>query len=338
MAWKGGHGPRRVLTHEAKQRRQVDLLERGDVLTHQPHGVRCHGKRGNRGIRVEAPDRRACVLERAVDRCGRGAQRLCGLLGGEAQHVAHHQRGALVGRQVVQHRGDSQLHRLPPLVVLVRRAAGNDVGPRRRIPTRSSPRPLDLRTSIDGRRPSTTTAQGTEAHVDRDAVRPGAERAASLEAVEPSPDADEHLLQGVLGILHGPEHLEAVAVELVAQVIGQQGPELAPSVHHTRPSFRLLAGVSRMTHDGQAPLSETGDVGGPSTSAPFRGRGPVVADGPRRSARSTLRIRTRPGCRPVGCPQGPKYIVVRRSRRPPSSSSPRARGCGSGGRTARRSG
>jgi hypothetical protein len=53
-----------------------------------------------------------------------------------------------------------------------------------------------------------------QARVRGDPVQPRAHRAAALELRQPAPGAQQRLLHGVLGVLHGAEHPIAVRVQL----------------------------------------------------------------------------------------------------------------------------
>ena len=77
-----------------------------------------------------------------------------------------------------------------------------------------------------GRAPAGRTAR-VEALVGGDPVEPGAQRGAPLEPCEPSPRGQQRVLDGVLGILQGPEHSIAVHLELAAVRLGQLPERLA---------------------------------------------------------------------------------------------------------------
>src|SRR5262249_59101822 len=66
-------------------------------------------------------DGRPGTLEGAVDRRDARVESVGGLLGGEAEHLAEDQDGALVRRQQLQGRDEGELDRLPLLVSRVRR-------------------------------------------------------------------------------------------------------------------------------------------------------------------------------------------------------------------------
>ena len=92
-------------------------------------------------------DRLAGALQRAVHRCGRGLQRLRDLARREAEHLAQDQRGALVGRQVLQRGDERQLDALALLVASPRARRARPRGPASRRdrapsrPTRRAARP-----------------------------------------------------------------------------------------------------------------------------------------------------------------------------------------------------
>ena len=67
--------------------------------------------------------------------------------------------------------------------------------------------------------PALAGAEHVEADVGRDAVEPGAEGGATLEAVERPPRAEHRLLDGVLGLEGGAEHPVAVGGELDAMAV-----------------------------------------------------------------------------------------------------------------------
>src|SRR5437763_1863079 len=64
---------------------------------------------------------------------------------------------------------------------------------------------------------SVAARQHRQAHVGGDAIEPGAERGARLEALELSPGPEERLLERVVGIVERAEHPVAMDVELALE-------------------------------------------------------------------------------------------------------------------------
>jgi hypothetical protein len=129
--------------------------------------------------------------ECAVNRCDRGLERLCRLLGGKAEHVAQNEYGPLTGGEVLQHGYEGELERLAPLVAsLGRRVAVRAAerllrvrldprSDRQRLfgrGARTRPRPI-----IDRRHALATVGERVEADVGSDPVQPSAKRASAPE-------------------------------------------------------------------------------------------------------------------------------------------------------------
>jgi hypothetical protein len=161
-----------------------------------------------------------------------GPQDLSGLSGGEAQHVAQQQHGALTRRQQLDDGQEGQLDTLANLV-----ARGRIAGPRKLtqpvIGVGCQRSDLDVgRVWWRGRRAEGRggrgggTGAGGQAPVGGDPVEPSPYRAAPVEATQMTPGAYQDLLQDVLGIVYRPEHPVAVHVQLT-QVGDDQDAERA---------------------------------------------------------------------------------------------------------------
>ena len=174
---------------------------------------------------------------------------------------------ALVGGQVLQRGDEGELDALALLVArLGCRSSALDAERFVRLrlePDSSStgaPGPVAgrrRRAVVDRQHPLRTLLERVEAYVRRDPVEPGAERASGLESREAAPCPQQHLLQGVVGIVRRAEHPVAVGVQLAAVRLDQlrrrsarcrlpQQPGLClPSVASTLIRRVLIAGRSR---------------------------------------------------------------------------------------------
>jgi hypothetical protein len=227
----------------------VPVAQRG----HRPDGVR--GQQAHHGVDVAAPhgvhvaldhlaqalvaqraqgrllralgqalvDRPAGALQGAVDRRDRRLERLGDLLPREAQHLAQDERGALVGRQVLQRCHEGELDALASLVARLGSRAPVDE-PELLVGIRLDPGRLDQRRPrrvvgvggravVDRQHPPGPALDGGQRRVGRYPVQPGAQRASPLEARQPAPGAQQGVLEGVLGVVDRAEHPVAVGVQ-----------------------------------------------------------------------------------------------------------------------------
>jgi hypothetical protein len=114
-------------------------------------------------VRQPFLDRAAGAEHRAVDRRDRGTQRLCRFLGGEAEYVAEDEHGPLTRGKVLQRGDEVELEGLAPLVASLWGCVA--IGAAEHV----------LRVRLDRR------SDRVEAHVCRDPIQPGAERASAPE-------------------------------------------------------------------------------------------------------------------------------------------------------------
>jgi hypothetical protein len=209
----GEAGEHLALAGGARQRRLTKVI-----------GAHVQGDRGPR------------ALQRRVDRVRGATEDVRRLRGAKAHHVAEHEGGTLLGRQVLEGGDEGERDRLPCLIAClwsrgaVRQASEQMVGiglePDRLVVRRGRGR-ADRRHRVRRRsRRSVGTAlpaaaQRVQALAGRDPVHPGAQRRASLEAVNAAPGSHHRLLQHILGVLNRAENPVTVHLKLGAQGVGE---------------------------------------------------------------------------------------------------------------------
>ena len=190
---------------------------------------------GVRERRPFAPCRRQAGLERgaraaqqAVDRGRARLEDLRDLLGAEAEHVAQHEHGTLLGREVLKARDERERDCLLGLVACVgaggvgRNVIQQDVGvglePDRLAPAGRLGRlghPQQLFRAAPAR------TKRIERAVGGDAVKPGPNRRAPLEPLKTAPRGEQGLLEQVLGVLRRSDDPIHVYLELAPVGVGQ---------------------------------------------------------------------------------------------------------------------
>jgi hypothetical protein len=153
-------------------------------------------------------------------------ERLGDLAGGEAEHVAEDQCGALCGWKVLDSHDERQLDALALLVAGLRR--GEPLLEAQlliRVGLHPNGFDQDFGKAVVGiscwlvvarQHPLRPPRDQLEASVGGDAVEPRPQRAAALELRQPAPGAQERVLEGVVGVVDRAEHPVAVRVELLA--------------------------------------------------------------------------------------------------------------------------
>ena len=145
---------------------------------------------------------------------------------GKAEDVAHDQHGALRRRQLLQRRDERQLDALAQLVARRRIGDSGLVG-ELRVGIRLEEHRLGHRraevvhrrsgrTVLDGEQAARSLGRQPVARVRGDPVQPRSQRAASLEAVQAAPRAEQRILERIVGVLDRPEHPVAVRVQVTA--------------------------------------------------------------------------------------------------------------------------
>jgi hypothetical protein len=96
---------------------------------------------------------------------------------------------------------------------------------RRRIkqPVRIWLEPGHVGDGVQRRYPAGAAPEHVEADARGDAVKPGAEERAAVEALAAAPGVQERLLHGIFGLLEGGEHAVAVDVEFAAMALDKSG-------------------------------------------------------------------------------------------------------------------
>ncbi len=171
-------------------------------------------------------DRRAGADERAVHRRRGGIEHRGDLSGGEPQHVAKHEHGALAGREAMKRGEERERYRLAGLVAGLRTGRAVDDAFEQRVGIGLEPQHLAVAGGLRGggcqpgrrRGASTAVAQHVQTAVGGDPIQPGAQRRALLERLQCSPRGEECLLHRVLGVLHLAE--DPVAVQLQLAPVG----------------------------------------------------------------------------------------------------------------------
>ena len=97
------------------------------------------------------------------------------------------------------------------------RFAGRDVG-------------IAGRSVIDWQHALGSPPDRVQANVRGDRVQPGAQRASALEAGDAPPCAQQHLLHGVLRVVHRAQHAVAVGVQLGAVGLEQPAEGILPAL------------------------------------------------------------------------------------------------------------
>jgi hypothetical protein len=160
----------------------------------------------------------------ALTDCGVVSRR-GGFVGVEAEHVAQHERGALLRRQLLQRDDERELDRFALLVAGFRSRSGIR---KRAVRVRLEPAGLD---GAAGSRQSHGVLRGwavpavanrVETPVGRDPVEPGAQRRPLLETVESTPGGKQRFLDEILGVLHGAEQPVAMQLELAPERLDQR--------------------------------------------------------------------------------------------------------------------
>ena len=182
--------------------------------------VRCHGGPG--------------ALQRAVDRNDRHVEQRGGLLRGPLDDVPKDQHGALAWRQELNGRQECELDRL------ARHDDGIGFGlPWRHLVEQSIGirlQPGDLAERFEGApaRSSIVAANRVQADIRGDPVEPGSEGGRAVKARPAAPRPQVRLLDGVLGLLEGPEHPVRVDVQLASIGFGghREGGVVGDRLHH----------------------------------------------------------------------------------------------------------
>jgi len=73
------------------------------------------------------------------------------------------------------------------------------------------------RSEVDGHCPSAPGCDAVEASTRGHGVQPRTQRAAALETRDPTPRSQQRVLQGIVGVVGGPQHAVAVGVQLVSK-------------------------------------------------------------------------------------------------------------------------
>jgi hypothetical protein len=167
---------RRVLGQQREDSVDLALLEGiGEALHQLSHPRVAERPKRRLPARLRQPllDRAAGPEQRTVDRCHRGLERVCRLLGGETEHVPEDEHRPLAGGKVLQRGDEGELERLSPFVaslgrsVTVRAAGGL------------------LRVRLDRQRPVeralAAVGDRVEANVGRDPIQPTARRGSAAE-------------------------------------------------------------------------------------------------------------------------------------------------------------
>jgi hypothetical protein len=172
-------------------------------------------------------------LHGAGDRRHAGVEQPRDFLGRPAEHVAQDQRRPLPGREVLDRGQERQLDRLPGDHRRIRlRLAGRgrldhpvrkglqpgDVGTRRQRDAR-----IRRRRHVVREYPAGPSVEGVEAGVGRDPVQPGADRRATLEAMQVPPGAQERLLHQILRLVERAQHPVAVHPQLAPIALHERG-------------------------------------------------------------------------------------------------------------------
>jgi hypothetical protein len=168
-----------------------------------------------------------CPLQRAVDRARLRVEDVGGLAGRKAEDVAQDQHRALACRQVLE-RGDER--KLDALTLLVASLRAGRVVLHEEMLVRGGLDPHRLqdrlgrpvarirgRAVVDRKHALGPALDRFERRVRGDRVEPRAQRAALLEPWQPSPRAEERVLERVLGVGGRAEHPVRVRVELAAK-------------------------------------------------------------------------------------------------------------------------
>ncbi len=170
-------------------------------------------------------DRLARPLQRAVDGCHRGVQRVRHLACREPEHLAHDERRALTRRQQLERGDEGQLDALA-LLVARGRSRESVCEAELSVRVRLDPGRLDERRVEAGgdrragrSRPAAAARVCARSWSGRRWSRCGRTRSAASCAPrtrQAAPGAQERLLQRVLGVVHRSEHAVAVRVQFAA--------------------------------------------------------------------------------------------------------------------------
>src|SRR5690606_12859856 len=191
-------------------------------------------------------------LQGAIHRLHAGLEGAGGFVGGEAEHVAQEQDGALVRRQMLERSNEGELDALVGRVArLWRRLEARVLREVARLRVRLEPRDLRPQRAYvvprigrkklverhDALRALRGKAQGS---VRRDRVQPRAQRAPSLETSQPLPRSEQRLLQRIVRIRHRAEQAVAVRVERAAVLRDEliEGAALPAACRHQGLGFR----------------------------------------------------------------------------------------------------
>ena len=212
----------RVLVQQRDERLHVVTLEGADIAGEELPLALVH--RVERCARVAGGHRRAGPLQRAVDRRVGRLEQLGDLFGAPAQHLTQDEDGALARRQVLQCGDEREPDGVAGDRDVGRVAVGADAVVRHRFdPGAARARLTEQRRQrrrrgrqVDRQRTAFPAAERVEADIRGNAVEPGPERGPAVEAVEAAPGPDHRLLDGVLGVVHRPEHPVAVSGQLAA--------------------------------------------------------------------------------------------------------------------------
>jgi predicted enzyme related to lactoylglutathione lyase len=209
-------------------------------------------------------NRLACSLQGAVDGRGRGLEGCRYLLRGKRKHVPEDQHSALTGREVLQSGDEREFDGFPLLVSRFRRGADfldrqNVVGiwlEPGNVRNRAL-RPLFavIWRVVDGHDTLRSADDRIEARVRRDAVEPGANRAASVEAVEPTPAAQQRLLHNVIRIVKRPEHPVRVRMERPLMARDQAPEGLVVACTSGGERLALVLGSASGNHEDSTPAA-----------------------------------------------------------------------------------
>src|SRR4051812_23844766 len=190
-------------------------------------------------------ERGARAAQQAVDRRLSRREQFGDLRGAEPEHVAQHEHGALLRREVLQADDERQRDRLLRLVARLR--AGRVVGDAVEQDVRIRLQPDRL--AVAGRlghlghrlallRAAPARAQGVQRAVGGDAIQPGTDRRALLVVLQPAPRGEQRLLQQILGILRRADDPVDVQLQLTPVGVGQVAERRL--VAGARASERLL--------------------------------------------------------------------------------------------------